>query len=233
MAASEYTIAGDLPEDGDANGHGGGLGVVEAVVARVWRDWRSAVSNPIDLVLIEGRRIRTARLLLRPWAAEDAAAALAVFGDEQVARWLAPAVGRVPDVEGMRALLARWAGERVASPSGRWAVEVAESGEVVGAVALLPLPPDKLDLEIGWQLASGAWGKGYAAEAGHAVAHYAFASGADEIFAVVRPRNTRGAATARRVGMEWVGETDKYYALTLQVYRLRKGDLHLPEPAGF
>jgi len=154
------------------------------------------VSNPIDLVLIEGRRIRTARLLLRPWAAEDAAAALAVFGDEQVARWLAPAVGRVPDVEGMRALLARWAGERVASPSGRWAVEVAESGEVVGAVALLPLPPDKLDLEIGWQLASGAWGKGYAAEAGHAVAHYAFASGADEIFAVVRPRNTSRICSA-------------------------------------
>jgi hypothetical protein len=25
--------------------------------------------------------------------------------------------------------------------------------------------------------------------------------------------------------MEWVGETDKYYGLTLQVYRLREGDL--------
>jgi hypothetical protein len=32
--------------------------------------------------------------------------------------------------------------------------------------------------------------------------------------------------------MEWVGETDKYYALTLQVYRLRKGDLHLSGPVG-
>jgi RimJ/RimL family protein N-acetyltransferase len=190
------------------------------------------VSNSDDLVLIDGRRIRTPRLLLRPWAAEDAAAALAVFGDEHVARWLAPAVGRVPDVETMRALLARWAGERVVSPSGRWAVEVAESGELVGAVALLPLPPDKIDFEVGWQLAPGAWGNGFAAEAGHAVAHYAFESGVDEIFAVVRPRNARGAATARRLGMEWVGETDKYYALTLQVYRLRKGDLHLQRPAG-
>jgi len=190
------------------------------------------VSNPDDLVLIDGRRIRTARLLLRPWAAEDAAAALAVFGDEQVARWLAPAVGRVPDVEAMRALLARWAGEPLVLPSGRWAVEVAESGQLVGAVALLPLPPDEIDFEVGWQLAPGAWGNGFAAEAGHAVAHYAFESGADEIFAVVRPRNARGAATARRIGMEWVGETDKYYALTLQVYRLRKGDLHLQRPAG-
>jgi RimJ/RimL family protein N-acetyltransferase len=183
------------------------------------------VTNPHDLVLIDGQRIRTPRLLLRPWAVEDAAAALSVFGDEQVARWLAPAVGRIPDVERMRELLARWAGERAASPSGRWAVEVAESGEVVGAVALLPLPPDEVDLEIGWQLAPGAWGNGFAAEAGHAVAHYAFASGVDEIFAVVRPRNDRGAATARRIGMDWVGETEKYYGLTLQVYRLRKGEL--------
>ena len=190
------------------------------------------MTNANDLVRIEGQRIRTSRLLLRPWTDEDAAAALSVFGDEDVARWLAPAVGRVPDVERMRALMARWAEQRIAPPSGRWAVEVAESGEVVGAVALLPLPPDELDLEIGWQLAPSAWGNGYAGEAGHAVAHYAFASGVDEIFAVVRPRNARGAATARRVGMEWVGETDKYYALTLQVYRLRKGDLHPPRPAG-
>jgi RimJ/RimL family protein N-acetyltransferase len=190
------------------------------------------VTNPHDLVLIDGQRIRTPRLLLRPWAAADADAALTVFGDEQVARWLAPAVDRIPDVETMRALLARWAGERVTSPSGRWAVEAAESGEVVGAVALLPLPPDEVDFEIGWQLAPGAWGNGFAAEAGHAVAHYAFASGADEIFAVVRPRNARGAATARRIGMEWVGETEKYYALTLQVYRLRKGDLDLRGLAG-
>jgi hypothetical protein len=25
--------------------------------------------------------------------------------------------------------------------------------------------------------------------------------------------------------MDWVGETDKYFGLTLQVYRLRPGDL--------
>ena len=64
-----------------------------------------------------------------------------------------------------------------------------------------------------WQLAPHAWGRGIAAEAGHAVAHHAFASGLDELFAVVRSQNSRGAATAQRVGMEWVGETEKYYDL--------------------
>ena len=45
------------------------------------------MTNPHDLVLIDGQRIRTPRLLLRPWAVEDAATALSVFGDEQVG-WL-------------------------------------------------------------------------------------------------------------------------------------------------
>jgi hypothetical protein len=30
--------------------------------------------------------------------------------------------------------------------------------------------------------------------------------------------------------MEWVGETEKYYDLRLQVFRLRKGDLDVPAP---
>jgi len=73
------------------------------------------------------------------------------------------------------------------------------------------------------------WGLGYAAEAGHAAAHRAFETGVDELFAVVRPRNTRGARTATSIGMEWVGETEKYYDLRLQVYRLRKGELDVPQ----
>ena len=64
------------------------------------------------------------------------------------------------------------------------------------------------------------------------MAHRAFANGVSEVFAVVRLGNTRGVATARRVGMEWVGETDKYYGLTLQIYRLTAPDLDYPEPAG-
>jgi hypothetical protein len=28
--------------------------------------------------------------------------------------------------------------------------------------------------------------------------------------------------------MEWVGVTEKYYNLTLEVYRLRRGDLDMP-----
>jgi len=186
---------------------------------------------PEHAVLLGDGVIRTARLTLRPWVEADAEAALAVYGQEAVARWLSPAMEPVRDVGSMRALLEQWAGEDLPSPEGRWAVLLSDYADLVGGVAVLPLPPEGDDLEIGYQLAPHAWGRGIAAEAGHAVAHHAFTSGTEELFAVVRERNHRGAATARRMGMEWVGETDKYYDLRLQVYRLRKGELDVSAQA--
>ncbi len=178
-------------------------------------------------VRISGRVITTSRLRLRPWSVEDADEALRIFGSDEVARWLAPAMTRVVDLAEMRALLQGWTLVDAADPrpTGRWAVEEIEHGRIVGAAAVLPLPPHGDDLEIGWQLEPEARGRGLASEAGHALAHFAFSRGEDEVFAVVRPRNTKGVATARRVGMEWVGETEKYYDLRLQVFRLRKGEL--------
>ena len=179
-------------------------------------------------VLVEGRTVTTPRLRLRPWSVDDAEAALAVYGVDDVARWLSPAMDRIRDAAAMRTLIESWTAEELEPPQGRWAVELRETGEVVGGVAVLPLPPEGEDLEVAWQLAPHVWGRGIAAEAGHAVAHHAFGSGVEELFAVVRTQNGRGAATAQRVGMEWVGETEKYYDLRLQVYRLRKGELDVP-----
>ena len=174
--------------------------------------------------------LTTRRLRLRPWTLDDTAAALAIFGHRDVARWLTPALPRVADSDEMDRLLARWISENNAPARSvrHWAIELLDGDGLIGAVSLLPLPPGGTDLEIGWQIAPSAWGHGYGAEAGHAVAHQAFADGVSELFAVARPGNARGAATARRVGMEWVGETEKYYGLTLQVYRLTAPDLDCP-----
>jgi ribosomal-protein-alanine N-acetyltransferase len=68
-------------------------------------------------------------------------------------------------------------------------------------------------------------GHGYATEAARAVAGRAFEESAHEVFAVMRPANERAEKLARRLGMQWVGETDKYYDLRLQVFRLRPTDL--------
>lgn len=180
------------------------------------------------------RHIRTHRLVLRPWQLDDDLAAYVIYGSPEVARWLCPALPPIVDRNQMRRVLGSWINEADSTgmPLGRWAITDKNSGDVIGGTALLPLPPGGTDLEIGWQLSPTAWGYGYGTEAGHAVAHQAFESlDISEVFAVVRTGNHRGMATARRVGMEWVGETNKYYNLTLQVYRLTNADLDLPEPA--
>ena len=177
--------------------------------------------------------LKTDRLTLRPWRMDDAEAALRIFGDHEVARWLSPALERVADMSAMRLLLQQWILEdaRAPAPAGRWAIELFAEARVVGGVALLLLPPGGEDLEIGVQLAPDVWGRGLASEAGHRVAHHALAhDGVEEVFAVVRPTNKRAAAMAKRIGMEWVGETDKYYDLRLHVYRLRSADLDQPLP---
>ncbi|WP_295151055.1 hypothetical protein [Saccharopolyspora sp.] len=56
------------------------------------------------------------------------------------------------------------------------------------------------------------------------MARWAFQHDVDALFAVVRPDNARAATFVRRNGMEWVGETSKYFGATMQLYRLRPAD---------
>ena len=111
-----------------------------------------------NAVSISGRVITTPRLRLKPWNLEDAEEALRIFGSDEVARWLAPAMSQVSDLEEMRDLLLGWVASEGNSerPTGRWAVEELETGRIVGAAAVRPLPPQDEDLEIGWQLAPEA-----------------------------------------------------------------------------
>jgi len=168
----------------------------------------------------------TGRLVLRPWSVDDAEAALGAYGNADVARWLAPAMDRIGDLAAMRVVLQQWVAEdaRMLEPAGRWAIELREDGRVIGGATLLPLPPDD-EFEVGWQLNPEVWGHGYATETGLALARWAFEQGIEQVIAVVRSANARAEAMVRRMGMEWVGETEKYHNLRLQEYRLRPGDL--------
>jgi RimJ/RimL family protein N-acetyltransferase len=173
----------------------------------------------------------TDRLLIRPWSVYDADQALAIYGAEAVTRWLTPAMERVPDLPTMCSVLQAWvkAQPNMLPPRGRWAMQRKDNDQIIGALSIRLLPPFDEDLDLTWQLRPQDWGYGYAMEAGRALVRWAFTQQVDELFAVARPRNTRAIALARRVGMEWVGETTKYFGLRLQVFRIRPGDLqHSP-----
>jgi ribosomal-protein-alanine N-acetyltransferase len=174
--------------------------------------------------------LSTARLELAPWGADDAAAGLAIYGRPEVARWLSPAVEPVADEGAMRTVIERWI-ELDADdvpPVGHWKVTRRSDSALVGSITLRRLPPGLEDLELAWQFAPEYWGKGYAIEAAHAVAQWGFERSAHELFAVTRPGNERALSLARRLGMVWVGETDKYYDLRLQVFRVRPPELVAP-----
>ena len=176
--------------------------------------------------------LRTERLIIRDWSEDDATAALAVYGRSEVSRWLTPAIGQVTDLADMRKLIVRWIADSRDSEAGigHWAITLASTGAVIGGVSLHPLPVGEQDVEIGWQLAPEFWDLGYGSEAGREVIRRAFALDIDEVFALARPANKRAEAAARRLGMVWVGETDKYYDLQLNVFRVRPADLLEADP---
>jgi len=178
--------------------------------------------------------LATDRLIARSWTLEDGdlTAAYDIYSQDEVARWLdAPTAS-----EEIKTRIERWSLPTSDPTYGVWAVEVrARPGAPIGSVLLRPLPPALEDVEVAWHLHPAFWGQGYATEIGRAAAERAFSTGIEEVFAVVRPGNNRSMAVAQRLGMDYVGRTEKFYGLRMELYRLRPGDLissaHLREYA--
>ena len=168
--------------------------------------------------------LATDRLIARPWTLDEAdlAAAYDVYSRPEVARW----IGAPMEPAEIRQRVERWSLPTTDPTYGVWAIEErAYPGRPIGSVLLRPLPPGDEDVEVGWHLHPRVWGRGYATEIGRAAARRAFETGIDEVFAIVRPGNERSSSVARRLGMEYVGRTDKYYGMHAELYRLRPADL--------
>ncbi|MDH6711002.1 RimJ/RimL family protein N-acetyltransferase [Kitasatospora sp. MAA19] len=144
--------------------------------------------------------LRTDRLLIRPWRDTDLAPWAAMNADPEVREHLGDVLTR----EQSDASVARFQAESAARGYGWLAVGVRATGEFVGFAGL-----DDVDeglpftgVEIGWRLARGAWGHGYATEAARAVLAHGFGTlGLDEILAVTTATNLRSQAVMRRLGM--------------------------------
>jgi RimJ/RimL family protein N-acetyltransferase len=162
--------------------------------------------------------LRTDRLRLRAWTTDDAdLARLAdLYGRDEVTRWL----GGPPTVS-MAELVERWRKVHALDPRhGCWAIEPVDGGLPAGTVLLKPLPNGVGEVEVGWHLHPDSWGRGYATEAARAVLDRAFAEGLVEVYAVVRPGNEPSLAVCRRLGMEPLGRTRRWYDIELEAFRL-------------
>jgi RimJ/RimL family protein N-acetyltransferase len=185
----------------------------------------------------------TARLTARDWTPADAEAAFAIYGRDEVTRWLGPQPREpVPSLVHMRQVLDRRIARSREQPDyGLWALELRATGQVVGAVLLAPLPEDSTIVEIGWHLNPDYWGEGYATEAGRGVIALAFGLdrvGPDQIgpdlasrpgrpvlasvLALVDPDNVRSRNVCQRLGMRHRGQTSRYYGLALDHFELTR-----------
>jgi RimJ/RimL family protein N-acetyltransferase len=190
----------------------------------------------------------TERLIARDWTVADDESAFAIYGRDEVARLLGgPPRRPAASVAEMRQRLERIIEQNSARPAfGLWPLELRDSGVVVGAVLLVPLPGgsggsggsgeaagsgkagdvEVGDVEVGWHLNPDHWGRGYATEAGRGAIDLALgAYGLDEVRAVVLPGNLASLAVCRRLGMRHEGQTDRYYGVTLELFSIgRKTD---------
>jgi RimJ/RimL family protein N-acetyltransferase len=165
---------------------------------------------------------RTDRLTARDWTRADVPAAFAIYGRDEVMRWLGAQPRRaVASITAMRERVDAMAERAATRPGyGLWPLELRSTGEVVGAVLLQPLPGDDV-VEIGWHLNPDHWGHGYATEAGRGAVALAFGPrGLDRVVAVVDPDNDRSLAVCKRLDMMHLGQTSEYFGLTLELFEL-------------
>ncbi len=90
---------------------------------------------------------------------------------------------------------------------GNWVMETLTE-EMVGFVSI-GFEPGDAEPELGWFLAEGAEGKGYATEAATAVRDHAFSAfGMDRLVSYIDPQNPASRRVAERLGAVLDGELD-------------------------
>lgn len=175
--------------------------------------------------------LRTERLLLRGWSETDREPFAALNADRAVMKHFPATLTRAESDAFVDRIVGAWASDG----NGLWAVERRSDGRFLGFVGLAR-PTFEAHftpaIEIGWRLASDAWGRGYATEAARAALRWGFAVlGADEIVSFTSTGNSRSRAVMERLGMTHDPADDFDHPLIAPgdplrrhvLYRLRRG----------
>ncbi|MFC3126508.1 GNAT family N-acetyltransferase [Pseudoroseomonas globiformis] len=178
-----------------------------------------------------------ARVMLRPWRADDRSAFATLNADPAVMRHF-PAPLTAAESDGF---MDRIGGHFAAHGYGFWAVELRNRPGAIGLCGLACLPwanipweaPNDPPVEIGWRLATPFHGKGLAREAAELSLSHGFGTlGLGEIVAFTAPGNAASWGLMERLGMCRAGEFDhprlpEGHVLRRQVlYRLRREAWH-------
>ena len=146
-------------------------------------------------------RLRSPRLILRRWRAEDLEPFAAMNADPLTMRFMPGVLTRAES----EALIARFEAHHAAHGFGIWAVEVPGVAALAGYTGLQKVSfdaPFAPAVEIGWRLAPALWGRGYATEAAGLALRTGFEElNLDQIVSFTVAANTPSWAVMERLGM--------------------------------
>jgi [ribosomal protein S5]-alanine N-acetyltransferase len=148
--------------------------------------------------------LQAKRLLLRPLRDSDAEALFGIFSDPQVMRyWSTPPWTSLDQARSMieRDIEAMAAGEHV-----RLGLERTGDGALIGTCTLFALSEQCRRAEVGYAMASHAWGKAYMDEALRALLNFGFSElKLHRVEADIDPRNLASARSLERLGFRKEG----------------------------
>ncbi|MER9052263.1 GNAT family N-acetyltransferase [Mesorhizobium sp. M0923] len=140
--------------------------------------------------------LESERLVLRNWREEDFPAYAAFLADEERMRYM----GGPKSVWTAWTAFAAMLGEWVLNGHGMFAVQLKETGSVVGRVGLWH--PSYIDEpELSWSLYAGFEGRGYAVEAARRVQLWSACDlGLPPLISFIHPENLASQAVAKKLG---------------------------------
>jgi RimJ/RimL family protein N-acetyltransferase len=150
--------------------------------------------------------LRTERLELRPFTADDVGALHAILSREDVARWVYHEPSDEDEVG--QTVAKRMGHTSISEPGDRLdlAVVLASTGELIGNCLLILRSADHSRGEIGYTLHPDHQGHGYATEASQEMLRLGFEElGLHRIEGRLEPRNGASAAVLERLGMRHEG----------------------------
>lgn len=142
-------------------------------------------------------RLQTERLILRQYRTEDFDAFAAQLENPEATRFIDSA-----DRKTAWRVFAAQMGLWVLQGAGWWALELRETGEVVGNVGAF-FREGWPEIEIGWNTYHAHWGKGYATEGAGEAVRYALEDRKERrVTALIDEKNAPSLRVAERLGMK-------------------------------